>query len=242
MSEQKREVGHGMDRSGKELTDAQRYALSRRTIPTSKSLEYLSKENAKRNGRVHENLLSKSGGREIAKKIISGIEQGLPLKMAAQRAKVSPYSLTRWIRIGQAVYAQLCEMGMDEINAIEGELKQYFTPAEKAVYELMLDIKRAEAQCIHRATLSVVTAQADHWQAAAWFLDRRGGEAFDKQNSPSTVVNVSQQNQQIQTSNQLNVAFESTVKELSIDEKKTLLATFAKMKQATAPAEASTNV
>jgi len=89
---------------------------------------------------------------DVQKRICDGIRLGMTYKLAAARGGVTYETLRTWMRKGEK--------------------------APNGQYAAFLDaVKRADSDCVDACLASIQQAarKVQHWQAAAWLLERRHG-------------------------------------------------------------------
>jgi len=102
----------------------------------------------------------------ILDKLCTYIEHGMGSFKAAEAAGLPQTSFARYRQQGKAVAASL------EANDLEEPAKDA-DPYDVACWEIWQRTKKAELDAIDRNLLTVQVASQSHWQAAAWWLERR---------------------------------------------------------------------
>ena len=107
---------------------------------------------------------------EKRKLILSGIvpyiEHGMSIVKACEASGVPVATYYRWKALGREVALRL-----EERELIEPD--ESFSAADVAMFEFLKSVSMAELQCMDRNLLSIQVASQNHWQAAAWWLERR---------------------------------------------------------------------
>jgi hypothetical protein len=93
---------------------------------------------------------------ETKKRLLQGVQAGLPYGLACSNAGIHYSTLRRWIAKGE--------------EANSGEFREFFDA-----------LKRAEAEGAFLHVSNIVRAGNEgHWQASAWMLERRYPEVYGR--------------------------------------------------------------
>ena len=103
---------------------------------------------------------------EIGERVLKAIRNGCTRETAARSAGISGPTLSKYIKRGRNGDPRLAEF------------------AEK--------LKNAEAELEETIVGKLISAGEKHWQCWAWWLERKYPERWGRRGDPSTVVNVSQ--------------------------------------------------
>lgn len=88
----------------------------------------------------------------VRKAVLKAVSEGCPFTVAAQAAGISPSTFRDWRQRGRR--------GESPFDVFLG------------------DVKKAEAEGVRRRVARILKAGARHWQADAWYLERRHPDLF----------------------------------------------------------------
>jgi hypothetical protein len=106
-------------------------------------------------------LLDRIRGTEIQKVMVQSLENGVPVEMAVRIAGISVGTHYGWLKRG--------EQSFDALDAGAKRLAK----ADRACLDYLKAVRRAEADAVQRNAMLIQVAAREHWQAAAWYLERR---------------------------------------------------------------------
>ncbi len=111
--------------------------------------------------------------KRIIDAIVTHIEHGMHVEMAQRSANISSSTYRRWKSKGEAVQCELEERDLEEPD-------ETFSDSEVGVWAFWRAIKEAELACLDRNLLTIQVASQTHWQAAAWWCERRFPKEFGR--------------------------------------------------------------
>lgn len=111
--------------------------------------------------------------KRIIDELVKRIEHGMPYAQAAAAVRITKRTFYRWKALGEEVATKLEEMDLDEPD-------DSFQEIEIAYWQFYHAIKVAETTCLDRNLLTIQVASENHWQAAAWWCERRFPQDFGR--------------------------------------------------------------
>lgn len=112
--------------------------------------------------------------KQVLDRLCTYIEHGMPTFKACEAVGIPATSFARYRRQGQGVALRIEEMDLDEPP-------KDTDPYDLICWEIWQRSKKAELDAMDRNLLTVQVASQTHWQAAAWWLERRHSKDFGRQ-------------------------------------------------------------
>ncbi len=110
---------------------------------------------------------------KILGKLIPPLDHGMPIEIALRAAGLSATTYRRWRIWGKEVNERCEAKNLESPD-------ESFSDAEKALWLFWSSIENAMVQALDRNLLTIQVASQNHWQAAAWWCERRFPEHFGR--------------------------------------------------------------
>lgn len=111
---------------------------------------------------------------EYIEPLAENLRNGLDIDSSCRLVGVAPSTYYYWLREAEELSEQVHnDDGGRKSRAQLAEEGIVFKKRQRELLKFLETVKRAEAQAIQRNVLVIQAAVQNHWQAAAWYLERR---------------------------------------------------------------------